>query len=333
MKKNTFNTGIEDFALDDLEHAQEGIIEVFREILVMLNLTDVTFRLRGVVTSFGSGTYSWTSGSIYYNGEVYLVDAGTLSTGSTPKWKIVTTLRSGNPVPHQEGGNKDVNVIRKMTLAVDGTIETWNGIPLFSFPAGFSGNYADLSGKPTLFDGAYASLSGKPTLFDGNYNSLSNKPIGDWVDNASLNIYVSEDNYPWASWRVITPDGAYEPITNLSSVVIGKLLEGSIHLSNGNWDGTNAPGAGDVFKAIAIELPQAVVASNNMKGSVSYIFVGGGAHNIENNPPDYNCFWEVGQITVSSVTKNVLIFYRPTTSLFGHGEGFGVKCSFKARLQ
>lgn len=39
-----------------------------------------------------------------------------------------------------------------------------------------SGDYADLTGKPTLFSGSYADLSGKPTLFSGSYADLTNKP-------------------------------------------------------------------------------------------------------------------------------------------------------------
>jgi hypothetical protein len=69
---------------------------------------------------------------------------------------------------------------------------------------GFSGNYSDLSNKPTLFDGNYSSLTNKPNEtdpifsasvakkikasdttrwsiignFSGNYNDLTNKPVG-----------------------------------------------------------------------------------------------------------------------------------------------------------
>ncbi|NCC87809.1 MAG: hypothetical protein EOM05_08075, partial [Clostridia bacterium] len=54
----------------------------------------------------------------------------------------------------------------------------------------FSGDYEDLTNKPTLFDGQYSSLNGTPNipaditdltdnsnlLFDGDYNNLSNQP-------------------------------------------------------------------------------------------------------------------------------------------------------------
>ena len=50
-----------------------------------------------------------------------------------------------------------------------------NGVA-FSSGSNFSGNYNDLTNKPTLFSGNYNELSNKPTLFSGNYNELSNKP-------------------------------------------------------------------------------------------------------------------------------------------------------------
>lgn len=39
-----------------------------------------------------------------------------------------------------------------------------------------SGDYDDLTNKPTLFSGSYNDLTNKPTLFSGDYNDLSNKP-------------------------------------------------------------------------------------------------------------------------------------------------------------
>ena len=54
-----------------------------------------------------------------------------------------------------------------------------DGTGALSWAAGdgtFSGDYDDLTNKPTLFDGDYNSLTNKPELFDGAYNSLTNKP-------------------------------------------------------------------------------------------------------------------------------------------------------------
>jgi hypothetical protein len=77
---------------------------------------------------------------------------------------------------------------------------------------GFSGNYNDLTNKPSLFDGTWQSLSGKPgfatvatsgnyndlsnkpTLFSGNYNDLTNKPVTDGSETkvtAGTNIAVT----------------------------------------------------------------------------------------------------------------------------------------------
>ena len=41
---------------------------------------------------------------------------------------------------------------------------------------GFSGNYNDLTNKPTLFSGSYPDLTNKPILFDGAWASLTGKP-------------------------------------------------------------------------------------------------------------------------------------------------------------
>lgn len=49
----------------------------------------------------------------------------------------------------------------------------------------FSGNYNDLSNKPTLFSGSYNDLTNKPSLFSGNYNDLTNKPT---IPSVPVNI-------------------------------------------------------------------------------------------------------------------------------------------------
>lgn len=76
-------------------------------------------------------------------------------------------------------------------------------------PAGYSGNYNDLTNKPVLFDGAYSSLTGKPSLFDGVYSSLNNKPnIKD-----SISTYGFNGNYNNLSNKPTLFNGAYSSLT------------------------------------------------------------------------------------------------------------------------
>ncbi len=61
-------------------------------------------------------------------------------------------------------------------VKVDGTTIQINNQVI----SGFSGNYSDLTNKPTLStvatSGSYTDLTNKPALFSGNYNDLTNKP-------------------------------------------------------------------------------------------------------------------------------------------------------------
>ncbi len=55
---------------------------------------------------------------------------------------------------------------------------------LLNRPSLFSGSYIDLTNKPVLFDGTWTSLTGKPVLFDGTWTSLTGKPVlfdGTWT--------------------------------------------------------------------------------------------------------------------------------------------------------
>jgi hypothetical protein len=65
-----------------------------------------------------------------------------------------------------------------LTLTIDGSDEVYDGSGAVNatIPAGFSGDYGDLSNKPSLFSGSYGDLTDKPTLFDGAYSSLSGLP-------------------------------------------------------------------------------------------------------------------------------------------------------------
>jgi hypothetical protein len=58
-------------------------------------------------------------------------------------------------------------------LYYSGTELSWRAVEDLE---GFSGDYNDLTNKPTLFSGSYNDLTSKPELFSGSYNDLTNKP-------------------------------------------------------------------------------------------------------------------------------------------------------------
>ena len=56
-------------------------------------------------------------------------------------------------------------------IEMDSAIQTAvNAVPVFS------GQYADLIGKPAIFSVSYLDLTNRPVLFNGDYNNLINKP-------------------------------------------------------------------------------------------------------------------------------------------------------------
>ncbi len=85
-------------------------------------------------------------------------------------------------------------------------------------PAGFSGNYNDLTNKPNLFSGNYNDLTNKPNLFSGNYNDLTNKPtIPNKVSDLSNDAgYLTS----YTETQVLTQNGDTLFLTGGSFVVL-----------------------------------------------------------------------------------------------------------------
>jgi hypothetical protein len=71
---------------------------------------------------------------------------------------------------------------------------------------GFSGNYDDLSNKPTLFSGYYNELLDLPVLFDGSWTNLSGKP--------SFASVATSGSYNDLSNKPVLFDGNYNSLTN-----------------------------------------------------------------------------------------------------------------------
>lgn len=86
--------------------------------------------LYGLVNSGTVFSMNVSAGAIYYNGEVFLVDAFTLTVADTPVANIVTTFysASADPVTFTDGITRNVHQIRKIVFTDGAT-----GSGLFDF--------------------------------------------------------------------------------------------------------------------------------------------------------------------------------------------------------
>jgi hypothetical protein len=76
----------------------------------------------------------------------------------------------------------------------------------------FSGQYDDLSGKPTLFSGDYDDLTDKPTLFSGDYDDLTHKPT---LFNG---VYTSLTGRP--TLATVATSGAYADLSGVPRIPV-----------------------------------------------------------------------------------------------------------------
>lgn len=111
-----------------------------------------------------------------------------------------------DPTEGSQGGNSGPDFTRGRVYV--GRAEQYFEVYHEGNFAAFSGDYDDLTNKPTLFSGDYADLTNKPTLFSGNYNDLTNRPTlgtaaaADTTDFAAANHVHDYDNY--VSWNLKT---------------------------------------------------------------------------------------------------------------------------------
>lgn len=104
-----------------------------------------------------------------------------------------------------------------------------------------TGDYNDLSNKPTLFSGSYTDLSDKPTLFSGSYNDLTNKPtiistlagLTDVDTTGATTGSVLKYNSVSSKWEVAL-DATGSGDTGYASDVIVKTNSGNVVLTNTN---------------------------------------------------------------------------------------------------
>lgn len=127
-------------------------------------------------------------------------------------------------------------------------ISTWNSKSDFSGdyddltnkPTLFSGDYDDLTNKPTLFSGDYDDLTNKPTLFSGDYDDLSNKPsipskVSDLTNDSGFltaetdPVFTASDAYGIDSTDITNWDNSYSGKVSLDTSAQSGTTDGDLY--------------------------------------------------------------------------------------------------------
>lgn len=198
------------------------------------------------IQSYGDGCPDWVD-IVKESGSVYVLPVATATRlgGVKPATKTSAMV---NPVGvdasgrlWSEGGGTSAGV-----SSVNGKsgVVILSATDVGAVPAGTlavvasTGNYNDLTNKPTLFSGNYNDLSNKPTLFSGNYNDLSDKP--DFAAVATSGSYNDLSDKPYI------PEGATvdsELSTTSQNAVQNKVLTELLGLENISEIGTSITNA------------------------------------------------------------------------------------------
>ena len=112
-------------------------------------------------------------------------------------------------------------------------ISTWNG------KSDFSGDYDDLTNKPTLFSGDYDDLTNKPTLFSGDYDDLINKPsipskVSDLTNDSGFltaetdPVFTASDAYGIDSTDITNWDNSYNGKVSLDTTAATGTTDGDL---------------------------------------------------------------------------------------------------------
>lgn len=114
-------------------------------------------------------TINWANGPYYLKSEVDPAGGSNYTLSTVQQMLSVPYALHAHTVDN-------ANFVEQQVLTMSGDTVFLTGGSFVVLPAGFSGNYNDLTNKPHLFSGVYDSLTNKPVLFSGVYDSLTNKP-------------------------------------------------------------------------------------------------------------------------------------------------------------
>jgi hypothetical protein len=254
--------------IDHIQSAYKEVIDALCKNLRFRQDTTAPVRLWGLEKTLtivtGGVAFAITQGALYYNGEVFLVDAqsGVYSTGQTIIANVVTTFFSGtnaDPVTFTDSVARNVHEIRKITFTdgVSGSglfdfneiiIDEWQinqqtGLTIVNAPAGVTITdtalkmYYKIERDYVLIDFVFtfqasAAWSTRTTAFVFDLPVPSNYENNTFViEGASTNGIVL-DSVGVGKWSLITFTRGYGTGNAFNS-------EGNIQLFDGGHNGTN----------------------------------------------------------------------------------------------
>jgi len=140
-------------------------------------------------------TINWANGPYYLKSEVDPAGGSNYTLSTVQQMLSVPYALHAHTVDN-------ANFVEQQVLTMSGDTVSLTGGSFVVLPAGFSGNYNDLTNKPVLFSGDYDSLSNKPVLFSGVYDSLTNKPV------------LFSGDYDSLTNKPVLFSGVYDSLTN-----------------------------------------------------------------------------------------------------------------------
>ena len=209
---------------------QISILKGIGLVPVYVETQAATTNANGLVTIvIGDGTVvlgslaaiDWSTDSYSIKTETDPTSAGGTSYSITGVSKLLSVPYALNAKTAENAFSGNYNDLTNRPTLFNGQYGSLSGSPIFATVA-TSGNYTDLSGKPALWDSTWASIKNKPNFFNGQYSSLSGAPtnISTFTNDAGyLTSYTEVDP------KIGSNTSGYSPKWNGSAFVTGAIFQ------------------------------------------------------------------------------------------------------------
>lgn len=215
---------------------KEVVSELLKGIIKGYTTNDVII-IEGCIVS-GSGPYAVTAGSLYYNGEIYLVDANasiTVPGGQTLVWTLDTSTYDGtiDPVTFSDLTTHSVHQIRKAVL---GAGTSGSGIADY--------NASTVHYLTPLVNSGSSLFSGSTVIAGPGAVTIDSNIIGQKYTTGMITVSGTITFTPSANITVgssviiyLTPTTKYLPIDSSGyyAICIGGVSGNSLSIGTCSW--------------------------------------------------------------------------------------------------